>query len=60
MGQKLRRVKTHTATKLTQAEADLLDTQELAATLFEANTALQSQLLDTQEILANIIEGGNA
>ena len=59
MGQKLRRQTTRAAMELTQAQADLLDTQELTATLFETNTALQAQLLDTQELLAGIIEGGN-
>ena len=60
MGTKMRREKTQTKIQLTQAQKDLLDTQELAATLFEANTALQAQVLDTQEILASIVEGSNA
>ena len=59
MGYKGKRPSTRTGVQLTQAQKDLLDTQELTATLFETNAALQAQLLDTQEILASIVEGGN-
>ena len=58
MGMRLRRETTRTVKKLTQAEADLLDTQELAATLFEENQRLQEQNLDTQELLTTLVEKG--
>jgi hypothetical protein len=38
----------------------LLDTQELAAMLFEQNLALNAALLDTQELVAELFEGGAA
>ena len=46
--------------ELQQAKKDLLDTQEMAADLFEQNTELQNQFLDLAEILAMQAEGGEA
>ena len=45
--------------KLSSQGNELLNTQELAASLFEENTSLKSQLLDTQAIVATLVEGGN-
>ena len=58
MGMRLRRESTRTDKKISQAEQDLLDTQELAAQLFEQNQKLQENLLDTQELLATMAEKG--
>ena len=43
---------------IAEQAATILDTQEVAAALFEANTSLTSQMLDTQAIVATLAEGG--
>ena len=52
--------KSKTERELQQAKKDLLDTQEMAADLFEQNMDLQNQFLDLAEILAMQAEGGEA
>jgi len=52
------RQKSKTEKALEQAQQDLLDTQELAASQFEQNQQLQASLLDTQELVASIVEKG--
>lgn len=47
-----------TQIQLKKQKEQLLDTQELAANLYEENTSLKSQLLDTQAIVATLAEGG--
>ena len=39
-----------------QAQSDLLDTQTMAADLFEQNTAKDQQILDLQTIVATLTE----
>jgi len=46
--------------QLKKAQLDLLDTQDLTATLFEQNTELQNSLLDTQTMVATLFENGGA
>lgn len=58
MGYRSKRETTRTEKKLTQAEQNLLDTQDLAAGLYEENLKLKADLLDTQELLTTVIEKG--
>ncbi|BBB91069.1 MAG TPA: hypothetical protein PKA28_10905 [Methylomusa anaerophila] len=60
MGQRMNRESTAAEKEAKSQKQELLDTQELAADLYEQNLALQNQLLDTQELLAQVIEGGVA
>ena len=49
---------TLTEIRLKEANKNLLDTQELTASLFEENANLKSQLLVTQTIVTTLTEGG--
>lgn len=60
MGLIFKKPKSKTERELQQAKKDLLDTQEMAADLFEQNIELQNQFLDLAEILAMQAEGGEA
>lgn len=60
MGLIFKKPKSKTERELQQAKKDLLDTQEMAADLFEQNMELQNQFLDLAEILAMQAEGGEA
>lgn len=44
--------------KIASQASEILDTQELTASLFEENGNLKNQLLDTQAIVATLAEGG--
>ena len=39
---------------------ELLDAQDLAATLFESNTSQAQQILDLQDLVAGLVEKGGA
>ena len=58
MGQKLKREKPTAQKELFQARKDLLDAQDLAATLFESNTSQAQQILDLQDLVAGLVEKG--
>jgi len=56
LGIKQERPKTKDQKTLAQAQSDLLDTQTMAADLFEQNTAKDQQILDLQTIVATLTE----
>ena len=58
LGQKLKREKPAAQKELFQARKDLLDAQDLAATLFESNTSQAQQILDLQDLVAGLVEKG--
>jgi hypothetical protein len=60
LGLFLTRNKTKQQQDAEQQQKDLLDTQDLAATLFEQSITKDQEILDLQELVAQLFENGGA
>jgi hypothetical protein len=58
LGYKHVRPKTKEQKEREQLKSDLLDAQELTASLYEQNQKLNNSLLDTQDLIAQFVEKG--